>query len=173
MKNDIMVTVVEQTCGTTYGINGNGNAANTWIGDFEPIVDVPFSPNRGNQRWTDGLHWPYPTDPPWWPNHWPLTFTTTSLLPASKFRVTSVLDKLSLALDVPGIRKGSLDVSMSGYILTVSGTRADTGVPLKESYVLTQEWNVKPTHIDACHSDGVLTVTFMKTQDMNGRVTVR
>lgn len=87
-------------------------------------------------------------------------FTTTSV-----YRVEEKDNELHLSIDVPGVKPKEISVQVTGRDIKVSGKIR--GEDFKYSYVLSKDYD--PETISATHEDGVLTLTFGKTQESKTR----
>lgn len=89
---------------------------------------------------------------------------------APDFSVRIVEDRLVAAIDIPGVKKGTVEVSLDGAMISVTGTRADTGARTAAQYTVPREYSVSPEDIEAWHDDGVLSIAF--TRISQGRVKI-
>ena len=72
------------------------------------------------------------------------------------YSIESNDESLTLSVDVPGIKKDDLKVSITGHIINISGTRA--GKERTQQYSISKMYD--PSTVDAKHEDGVLTLRF-------------
>jgi len=88
----------------------------------------------------------------------------------SSFRTETVGERLIAAIDIPGVKKGTVDVSLDGAVISVVCTRADIGTLVSAKYTVPREYSVSPDDIEAWHDDGVLSIAFMRISQ--GRVKI-
>ena len=74
------------------------------------------------------------------------------------YRVETKDDRLTLSIDLPGVKSKDLTVQTTGRELKVSGKLR--GEDFKYHYTLSKDYN--PEAASACLEDGVLTLTFEK-----------
>jgi HSP20 family protein len=96
------------------------------------------------------------------------------LMPA--FDISEAEDQFIVKADLPGIDPKSLDISLSGNVLTISGEKKQEREEKTEHYYSVERQfgsfsrsfmlpgDVKEEGIEANYKDGVLTVTFPKTE---------
>ena len=74
----------------------------------------------------------------------------------SNFRVETTDAKLTLSIDLPGVKSSDLDVKTTGKSITVSGKLR--GEDFRQAYRISKEYDAEA--VDASLEDGVLTLTF-------------
>jgi HSP20 family protein len=96
------------------------------------------------------------------------------LMPA--FDISEADDHFIVKADLPGIDPKSLEIGLAGNVLTISGERKEEREEKTERYYSVERQfgtfsrsfmlpaDVKEEGIDASYKDGVLTVTFPKTE---------
>ena len=88
----------------------------------------------------------------------------------SEFRVMTVGERLVVAIDIPGVKKGTVEVALDGAVISVACERADTRACVNAKYTVPREYSVSPEDIEAWHDDGVLSIAF--TRISQGRVKI-
>jgi HSP20 family protein len=103
--------------------------------------------------------------------------------PAASWPRVTVYDagaNLVLTADLPGVRDGDLQITLTREVLTISGERRieppagysvhrQERLPLRFSRSFTLPCKVNADHIDAALKDGVLTVTMPKAPESQPR----
>jgi HSP20 family protein len=86
-------------------------------------------------------------------------------------------DRLVVKLEVPGMKKEDIGVSVDASVLTISGERKEAGKPADAAICrcertlgqferqVTLPWKVDETQIKATYTDGILTVTLPKAEE--------
>ncbi len=103
------------------------------------------------------------------------SFDTSSILP--KARITEDKDNFFINLEMPGVTKEELKISLENNVLSVSGTKKhtkkteDTNILMNEiyfgefsrSFTVTDE--IKKDNIEAEFKDGILNITLPKVEE--------
>jgi len=130
---------------------------NVWIGDWPPQRPWDITPVVPNVPWNPPIDaQPYPLGG--------VTITTSGYLSVSPWRVdTSVVDRITLALDVPGVKVQDLKVEIDDGWVRVSAVRFDTKATNNQTYYVGPAFD--PTTCEATLEAGVLTLIVMKFVD--------
>ena len=75
------------------------------------------------------------------------------------------VEKAVLTLDLPGVKRSDLDVSIVGRTVTVSGRRGER--EFKHEYTIDRNYDA--SSVDAVLEDGVLTVTFARRPETKSK----
>ena len=119
---------------------------------------------------------------PWWPPPapeldpypwFPLTYTQTSPYVPQKFRINAASHAVTYSIDVPGIAKENIDVSIVSRFLSVKGKRSDTGELISETIKIDDACNADPEMATGTYENGVLTVVIQKTKIASNCVMIR
>lgn len=156
----------------------SGPNHSAWIGDFPPSLPYgPVQPNITIQPFPQKLLYPN-TAFPWLPGipdaspqpsiDRALDFysrqTNTTTLPArSAWRVSYAGDKITAAVDVPGVKLEDLEVVIENSIIKVTGKRFDNGQVVSLTQVIGNDYDPKSSVADL--EAGVLTVVVKKFED--------
>lgn len=147
----------------------------TYIGDFPPVTHQIPGPIWIAPYYTDQYPYidPYPYTKPLEPVERFHRLIEKLTPPPTKFRTTEVGNTYFLALDIPGVRRGDVELTVEGYVVTVKATRRDLDQGLVETITLDQSYDVDPEQIDAWHEDGVITIAFPKKSGLSVKIGIR
>lgn len=80
-------------------------------------------------------------------------------------------DRLVFSLDVPGVKKGGVSVTIRGGALTITAKRADVDNHIHTVCAeVPRDFSVIPSDIEAWHEDGVINIAFVRIH--NGTVDI-
>jgi len=134
----------------SYGMGTIPTVKDVYVGDFPPWDNI-----------SPVIH------QPWVPNQYilPYTLTTTWVVPLQNtWRVDkSRQDKITLSLDLPGVKENDLCVEIDSGVLKLNAKRFDTGESITQSYVLGVSFDQNTAK--ATLQAGVLTIDIMKHKE--------
>lgn len=134
------------------GLTGVSIIGEPWIGDFPPW-ELPYYPSTAPPLF------------PWTPAPWiPDVQTANNYIyidpRPSPWHVTTAYDRITLVLDVPGVKPEDLNVQVEAGMLKVTGKRFDNGFAVLESWPIGSDYDM--TTASAVLELGTLKLVFMK-----------
>lgn len=108
---------------------------------------------------------PWPGVKPWVPSVSPPSPVNTQYVylnpaPASPWHITTANDRITLILDIPGVKPEDINVQIENMVIKVTGKRADNGWAILHTWTLTADYD--PTKTDAMMELGTLKLVVMK-----------
>lgn len=122
---------------------------NVYIGDFPPFDLLPVNPYQPVL--------PQILIPQTLITTWGVPFQNTWRIDKSK------QDRISLSIDLPGVKENDLNVEIDSGILNLTAKRFDTNQSIKQTYMLGLTFD--PNTASAALESGVLTIVVLKRKE--------
>lgn len=156
------LTYDSRKSGLTLGIRQSPYKFETTDGGVY-IGDLPEWENPSwIRKWPDVKPW---VPGPWVPQVSPPPANTHSYVylnpePPSPWHVTTAGDRITLILDVPGVKPEDINVQIESMKISVTGKRADNGFAVLHTWQLTNDYD--PTTTEATMELGTLKLVIKK-----------